>query len=49
MNRWLARYFKKEGRPKCLVLIGPTGTGKQSIIKIDMSPQSNDFTFNNII
>lgn len=27
MNEWLCDHFRQPGRPKCLILIGPTGTG----------------------
>ena len=30
MNRWLRHHFSRKSRAKCLVLIGPTGTGKTS-------------------
>lgn len=33
MNRWLAEEFPRKSRAKCLILIGPTGTGKTSFAK----------------
>ncbi|CAF1458138.1 unnamed protein product, partial [Rotaria sordida] len=30
MNRWIRHHFSRKSRAKCLVLIGPTGTGKTS-------------------
>lgn len=30
MNRWIRHHFSRTKRAKCLVLIGPTGTGKTS-------------------
>ena len=27
VNRWIDEHFRNPHRPKCLVLIGPTGTG----------------------
>ena len=31
MNDWLIHHFRQPGRPKCLILIGPTETGYSSI------------------
>ena len=31
MNYWIENHFRKSGRPKCLILIGPTGTAKKKI------------------
>lgn len=28
MNRWISHHFSRKSRAKCLILIGPTGTGK---------------------
>ena len=33
MNHWLNNEFVRSKRAKCLVLIGPTGTGKTSFAK----------------
>ena len=30
MNRWIRHHFSRTKRAKCLILIGPTGTGKTS-------------------
>ena len=30
MNEWLVKHFRKDGRPKCLFLIGPIGMGMLS-------------------
>ena len=31
MNYWLVHHFRQSGRPKCLILIGPTETGHSSM------------------
>ena len=29
MDSWINNDFRKDGRPKCLILVGRTGTGKE--------------------
>ncbi|CAF4992554.1 unnamed protein product, partial [Rotaria sp. Silwood1] len=33
VNRWIRHHLKRKSRAKCLILIGPTGTGKTSFAK----------------
>ena len=55
MNRWIRHHFSRKSRAKCLILIGPTGTGMfHSTKKENMNMIYTDMTlflliFENII